>query len=68
MEPAAVPMIVDTINQTGFPIAASIGLFWIVNKTLKSQQEVLREVKTAILNNTAAIAEISAKIGERNGV
>ena len=49
----------EFINQTGFPVAASVGLFWLVNKTLKSQQEILQDLKTAITNNTAAIEEIS---------
>ena len=49
----------EFINKTGFPIAACIGLFWLVNKTLKSQQEILQDLKTAITNNTAAIEEIS---------
>ena len=47
------------INQTGFPIAACIALFWLVNKTLKAQQEILEDLKTALINNTAAIEEIS---------
>ena len=47
------------INQTGFPIAACIALFWLVNKTLKSQQDILQDLKTALTNNTAAIEEIS---------
>lgn len=59
MDNATMTSIADFINQTGFPIAACIGLFWLVNKTLKSQQEILQELKTAITNNTAAIEEIS---------
>lgn len=47
------------INQTGFPIAACVGLFWLIHKTMKSQQEILQDLKTAITNNTAAIEEIS---------
>ncbi len=52
----------EIINTTGFPIAACVALFWLVNKTLKAQQEVLTEVRTAIQNNTRAIDEISRKI------
>lgn len=59
MDNATMTAIAEFINQTGFPIAACIGLFWLVNKTLKSQQEILQDLKTAITNNTAAIEEIS---------
>lgn len=53
---------VEIINTTGFPIAACAALFWLVNKTLKAQQEILTEVRTAIQNNTRAIDEIARKI------
>ena len=59
MDNETMTVIAEFVNQTGFPIAACIGLFWLVNKTLKSQQEILQDLKTAILNNTAAIEEIS---------
>lgn len=54
--------LITVINQTAFPIAACIVLFWLVNKTLKAQQEILNEVKTAIQNNTHAIEEVSKQI------
>ena len=59
MEDSTMVSIAEFINQTGFPIAACVGLFWLVNKTLKSQQEILQDLKTAITNNTSAIEEIS---------
>lgn len=62
MDGATTVSLVEIINQTGFPIAACVGLFWLVNNTLKAQQEILQDLKTAIINNTAAIAEISASM------
>ena len=59
MDNEAMISFAEFINQTGFPVAASVGLFWLVNKTLKSQQEILQELKTAITSNTSAIEEIS---------
>ena len=59
MDNEAMISFAEFINQTGFPIAACVGLFWLVNKTLKTQQEILQDLKTAITNNTAAIEEIS---------
>ena len=51
--------LITVINQTGFPIAACIALFWLVNTTLKQNKEILDELKTAIQNNTNAIEELS---------
>ena len=50
---------ITVINQTGFPIAACVALFWLVNTTLKQNKEILDELKTAIQNNTNAIEELS---------
>ena len=61
MENETVTVLVEIINQTGFPIAACIGLFWIMNKTLKAQHEILLGVKKSIDNNTQAINEMSKK-------
>lgn len=54
--------LITVINQMGFPIAACIALFWLVNNTLKAQQEILNEIKTTIQNNTHAIEELSKQI------
>ena len=51
--------LITVINQTGFPIAACIALFWLVNTTLKQNKEILDELKTAIQNNTNAIEELT---------
>ena len=54
--------LIAVINQTGFPIAACVALFWLVNNTLKQNKEILDELKVAIQNNTKAIEEISSKL------
>ena len=53
--------LIAVINQTGFPIAACVALFWLVNNTLKQNKEILDELKVAIQNNTRAIEELSSK-------
>ncbi len=53
---------ITVINQTGFPIAACVALFWLVNTTLKQNKEILDELKTTIQNNTHAIEEVSKQI------
>ena len=59
MEDSTMVSIAEFINQTGFPVAASIGMYWLANKTLKSVVDILQDLKTAITNNTTAIEEIS---------
>ena len=53
--------LIAVINQTGFPIAACVALFWLVNNTLKQNKEILDELKVAIQNNTKAIEELSSQ-------
>ena len=53
--------LIAVINQTGFPIAACVALFWLVNNTLKQNKEILGELKVAIQNNTKAIEELSSQ-------
>ena len=53
--------IISIINQTGFPIATCVALFWLVNNTLKQNKEILDELKITIQNNTNAIEELSNK-------
>ena len=53
--------LITVINQTGFPIAACVALFWLVNNTLKQNKEILDELKVAIQNNTKAIEELSSQ-------
>lgn len=57
-----VKTMLDIINTTGFPIACCLALFWLVNKTLKTQQEILVELRSAIQNNTRAVDDISRRI------
>ena len=53
--------LIAVINQTGFPIAACVALFWLVNNTLKQNKEILDELKVTIQNNTKAIEELSSQ-------
>ena len=56
---------IAVINQTGFPIAACVALFWLVNTTLKQIKEVLDELNIIIQNNTHAIEEVSKQIKDK---
>lgn len=57
--------LIAVINQTGFPIAACVALFWLVNTTLKQIKEVLDELNITIQNNTHTIEEISKQIKDK---
>ena len=57
--------LIEVINQTGFPIAACVALFWLVNTTLKQIKEVLDELNIIIQNNTHAIEEVSKQIKDK---
>ena len=48
-------LIVSLISNIGFPIAAFLGMFWMINTTLK-------DLKAVIAENTALLTELSAKI------
>lgn len=50
-----VNLIVSLISNIGFPIAAFLGMFWMINTTLK-------DLKTVITKNTELLTELSTKI------
>ena len=46
--------VISAIGSLGFPIAACLGLFWMINKALK-------ELTSAIDNNTRAIIVLTER-------
>lgn len=52
--------IVSLIGSVGFPIVACIALFGFMTRTLK-------ELQTALTNNTMALEKLRLKIGEEEG-
>lgn len=50
--------ILTAISTVGFPIAACIGLFWMINKSVK-------EMTAAINNNTQVILRMTERM-DRN--
>ena len=50
--------IVDIINGVGFPIAASIALFWLNRETIKEQQKLLIEFKDIIRDNSEVMRDL----------
>lgn len=52
IEPSTIMAFIDS---TGFPIAVSCGLFWLVNTTLKGVRLTLDNLNKTVENNTAVI-------------
>lgn len=46
--------VISVIGSLGFPIAACLGLFWMINKAIK-------ELTSAIDNNTRAIIVLTER-------
>lgn len=55
--------IVELINTVGFPIVASVALFWMNINTLKQQRLLLQEVKQAVDANTEVMKELIRQMG-----
>lgn len=51
--------IVQAIGSVGFPIVACIGLFWMVNTTMK-------EFTSTVANLNESIIKLTSKIGGDN--
>ena len=54
------------IGSLGFPIAACIGCFWMLNKERDDHKEEMRKVTEAINNNTLALTTLTERL-DRNG-
>lgn len=55
--------IIELINTVGFPIVASVALFWMNINTLKQQRLLLQEVKQAVDANTEVMKELIRQMG-----
>ena len=50
--------ILNFIQQVGFPIAACVALFWKMNAQDESHSKEVKEMTTAINNNTVVIQKL----------
>lgn len=50
--------ILNFIQQVGFPIAACVALFWKMNQQDESHAKEVKEMTTAINNNTIVIQKL----------
>lgn len=54
------------IGSLGFPIAACIACFWMLNKERDDHKEEMRKVTEAINNNTLALTTLTERL-DRDG-
>lgn len=50
-------MVLQAISNYGFPIAACIGMFWYMNKEREAHQQEVKDMTTALNNNTLKTTE-----------
>ena len=60
---AEADVIVQIINNVGFPIVVAGALFWQNTKTNDHYQTLLKELTDIIDNNTRSIKELSDRLG-----
>lgn len=55
--------ITTLIGSLGFPIAACIACFWMLNKERDERKNEMQQVTEAIRNNTIALTTLTERIG-----
>ena len=58
-------IIIDFINNVGFPIAVAAAMFWKMNKQDDDHKEEMGKVTEALNNNTIAITQLRDLISEK---
>lgn len=58
--------ITTLIGSLGFPIAACIACFWMLNKEREEHKTEMQEVSKAITNNTIALNTLTERL-TKNG-
>lgn len=56
--------IVTLVGSLGFPIAACIGLFWMINSTMKEFKETIAENTKVMTELVATVKSIYNRSGE----
>jgi hypothetical protein len=57
--------VISAIGSAGFPIVASIGIFWYMTKQLAAHKEETDGLKAVIQENTIALVELKQYIEDR---
>lgn len=54
--------ITQVIGSLGFPIAACVAMFSMLNKEREAHKEEMNELKLALANNTLALQSLADKL------
>ena len=53
------------IGSLGFPIVCCIALFWYITKLTNQHKEEIKELRSAIDNNTNVMNQLVSKLNEK---
>lgn len=56
--------IMTLVGSLGFPIAACVGIFWMLNKERDEHKDEMTKVTEAINNNTLALTVLTERISK----
>lgn len=59
--------LVQLIGSLGFPIAACIACFWMLNKEREEHKAEMQKVTEAIVNNTMALEALKNRLDNKHG-
>lgn len=60
-----VTAITQFVSTVGFPIAACVAMFWMVNKQNDNHKQEIDKMSEALNNNTIALTKLTDKLEER---
>lgn len=59
-----VTAITQFVSTVGFPIAACVAMFWMVNKQNDNHKQEIDKMSEALNNNTIALTKLTDKLEE----
>lgn len=63
-----VSVFIQIVGSLGFPIAACIAMFWMLNKQQDQHREEMDAIRESLNANTAALSDLRATIQVLGGV
>lgn len=57
-----VSVLIQIVGSLGFPIAACIAMFWMLNKQQDQHREEMDAIRESLNANTAALSDLRATI------
>lgn len=63
-----VSVFIQIVGSLGFPIAACVAMFWMLNKQQDQHREEMDAIRESLNANTAALSDLRATIQVLGGV